>query len=273
MLDLLRNKKLYVHLGLMFLIFVALFWVSLKIISSVTRHGESVKVPNLIGLHPDEIEDMDGMSDFNFLVVDSVYDSEKEKGSICNQIPLADAKVKSGRIIYLTVVSMHPEQLLMPNLLDLTLRNATSLIETYGLKVGNVSYVPDIAKDAVVRVQYNGRIIQADEHILKGSTIDLVLGLGQGVSGNVTVPLLIGKKRSEAIALLRAKSLNVGNEYFDAGDDSSKVRVYRQNPFYSSSQNVQSGSSVDLWYKSDKNFDFEQYLEVLKRDSNLQIDQ
>lgn len=266
MIEILRSKKLYVHLALMFLVFVVFFWVSLKVVSSFTRHGESVTVPDLTGLHPAELEEMEEFDNFEFMVVDSVYDLDKEKGSIVNQVPAPKSKVKEGRKIYLTVVSMKPEQIQMPDLKDLTLRNATSLIETYGLKIKNLSYVPDIAKNAVVEVKYKGRTINAGEFILKGSSIDLVLGLGNR-GDMVPVPVLIGKRRSEVILLLHQSSLNLGNEHFDAGDDTSKVKVYRQSPFFSHKPSVPFGTTVDVWYKSDKNFDFDQYLQTLKRDS------
>lgn len=251
----------------MFLVFVIFFWIVLKVVSSFTRHGESITVPDLTGYHIEELEKMEEFDSFEFLVVDSVFSLEKEKGSIINQVPAPKSKVKEGRKIYLTVVSIKPEQIQMPELRDLTLRNATALLETYGLKIKNLSYIPDIAKNAVVDVKFKGKSIMGGDKILKGSSIDLVLGLGVDQSGLIPVPILIGKKRSEVIALLHQSSLNLGAEHFDAGDDTSKVKVYRQSPFFSKKPSAQFGASVDVWYKSDKHFDFDEYLENLKRDS------
>ena len=251
----------------MFLVFVIFFWIVLKIVSSFTRHGESITVPDLTGYHIEELEKMEEFDSFEFLVVDSVFSLDKEKGSIINQVPAPKSKVKEGRKIYLTVVSIKPEQIQMPELRDLTLRNATALLETYGLKIKNLSYIPDIAKNAVVDVKFKGKSMVGGDKILKGSSIDLVLGLGVDQSGLIPVPVLIGKKRSEVIALLHQSSLNLGVEHFEPGDDTSKVKVYRQSPFFSKKPSAQFGASVDVWYKSDKHFDFDEYLDNLKRDS------
>lgn len=79
MLDLLRKKKFYMHLALMFLVFVIFFWIVLKVVSSFTRHGESITVPDLTGYHIEELEKMEEFDSFEFLVVDSVFSLEKER--------------------------------------------------------------------------------------------------------------------------------------------------------------------------------------------------
>jgi len=70
-------------------------------------------------------------------------------------------------------------------------------------------------------------------------------------------------KRSEAIDELHQASLNIGNEVFEDNADTSKLRIYRQQPFFSEKAILRYGDAVDVWYKSEDNFDFEHYLQNL----------
>ncbi|MCF8297560.1 MAG: PASTA domain-containing protein [Saprospiraceae bacterium] len=232
----------------------------------MTNHGEAIILPDYSGLLIDEIK---SDNDFEFFIIDSIHDPMREKASIVAQDPLPESKVKKGRKIYLTVVAVLPEQVSMPNLVDLTLRQAKSILETYGLTVSSLKYVPDIAKNAVLEQQYKGKKIEPGTLIEKGSKIGLVLGEGLN-SERISVPLLIGKKQSEAISILHASSLNVGSEIFEDGNDTSKVRVYKQSPRASNLSIIKLGQSVNLWYRSEKNFNFDDYLKNYKRDSIIE---
>jgi eukaryotic-like serine/threonine-protein kinase len=53
-----------------------------------------------------------------------------------------------------------------------------ALIETHGLTVGKLIYVPDIAVNNVLRQQYTGKDVKPGELIIRGESIDLVLGEG-----------------------------------------------------------------------------------------------
>jgi beta-lactam-binding protein with PASTA domain len=263
MLELLKNKKLYLHLGYISVSGIVLLMITIFSLKSFTRHGESISVPNFTGLFYSELENQPEYDKFVFTINDSIYDPTKERGSIVEQDPMPEALVKEGRHVYLTVISMNPEMIKMPNLVDLSYRNASSIVETYGLIIKKLNYVPDIAKNAIVAQRYRGKPIAPGSLILKGSGIELDLGLGNDKS-LVNVPMLIGLTRREAIKILHLSSLNLGEEHFEIGDDTSSVRIYRQSPNYSITPNVNMGQAIDFWYKSNKNFDFEQYLNTLK---------
>jgi len=258
----LKSKKFYLNLIAIIALSVAIIFGALKAIEVFTRHGEKIAIPDFTGQHYNELSENPEFKRFRFSIMDSVYDVTKEKGSIIEQDPKPESFVKSGRTIYLTVVSQNPEMVEMPELRDLTLRNAKSLLQSYGLKVDDISYVPDIAKNAVVDQKFRGRPIEEGTKIQKGSSIHLVLGLGTNKE-LVAVPMLIGMKRSEAIEELHIASLNLGKEFFDDNADTSKLRIYNQKPFFSNKTILKYGDAVDVWYKSEDNFDFEHYLQNL----------
>ena len=95
--------------------------------------------------------------------------------------------------------------------------------------------------------------------IEKGSSIDLVVGKGER-NEKTSIPFLLGKSRNEAIKMISEYSLNLGEEVFEDGNDTSNARVYKQNPSFSKKTSAAPGTTVKIWYKSDKKFDFKTFL-------------
>ncbi len=263
MLELLKNRRLQINFAILVGLTIIIFASVLYSLSSFTRHGEEITVPDFTGFYYEEIKSQAEFGKFRFEIIDSIYDAEKEKGSIVSQDPKAESKVKEGRNIYLTVVAVNPEMIEMPNVVDLSMRNAISILETYGLHINKLSYMPDIAKNAVVEQKYRGEKINPGTIIKKGVGIELVLGLGMD-NTLIQVPIFIGMTRKQEINELHLASINIGEEHFELGDDTASVRIYRQSPTYSKNATVKMGQSIEFWYKSDKNFDFDQYLETIK---------
>jgi beta-lactam-binding protein with PASTA domain len=240
------------HFAIFVIVTVLLLWIATKFLDFYTMHGSTIVVPNFVGLsiNTEKVKDLADDYHLNYIISDSIYDASKPKGMVLAQDPLPGTKVKKHRKIYITVIANMPEQVKMPNLIDLTLRQAIAMLETYGLKVGKLSYIPDIAENSVLKQNFNGKPIYPDAIINKGSKIDLVLGKGLG-NETVSIPNLIGKSREDAIKAINSASLNIGFETFDDETDTIHVKVYKQTPDRSQGY-IRVGSPVDLWYKSDK---------------------
>ncbi len=247
-----KSRTFWKHTLIAIILTIVLLWVSLRLLNVYTRHGSSVTVPDFKGISIGALEDFASDYDVEYIINDSLYDYSMPKGTVVLQDPKPGTRVKKNRVIYLTVVALRPEQVAMPNLVDLTMRQAASMLETFGLKAGSLTYVPDIAHNAVLRQKYKGLDIKAGTMIEKGSRIDMVLGKDQE-NTSTGVPDLYGKTQSEASELLQKASLNIGNEVFLDGND-EHARVYKQQPGQNAS--IQYGGAVDLWYRSDKKFDF-----------------
>jgi hypothetical protein len=61
--------------------------------------------------------------------------------------------------------------------------------------------------------------------------------------------------------------LNVGKEYFLDGDDTTHARVYKTEPSPLDETMLELGGTVDIWYRSDERFDFNNYLKQYIKDS------
>jgi len=260
------ENKYFRHTALAVLVTVVLLFITGWLLRVYTHHGQEVLVPNLVGLTMAELESRNDLTDFSFIIIDSVYDLNKKKGSIAFQEPPASSTVKPVRTVYLTLVATKPEQVSMPDLKDLTFRQAMAVLETYGLKPGNMQYVPDIAKNAVLKQRHKGRDIEPGTWIEKGERIDLTLGKGGGAESR-SIPFLLGMRRSEAINALGEAFFVLGNETFEDGKDTNTARVYKQSPSYLSKGIYPTGEAIHLWYRSDKKFDFNTFLREYREDS------
>ena len=131
---LLRNIILAILITV-FVIILLLSWLQIH-----TRHGEAFSVPNLTGFTINEIKPLLEVKKLRWEIFDSVYSNEHERGTVIEQHPKPGFKVKKNRKIYLTMNAMNPEKMMMPNLVNLTIRQAQSRLESYGLKIGKITY-------------------------------------------------------------------------------------------------------------------------------------
>jgi eukaryotic-like serine/threonine-protein kinase len=242
-----------------FAVAIVIMWVSLKLLDLYTHHGRTIVVPDLSGQYEAEVQDILKEHRLRYVVNDSVFYDDGVKGTVFSQDPAPGTHVKKGRTIYLTKIAFMPEMVAMPDLNDLSFRQASAMLTAYGLKPGRLEYRPDIARNAVLQQKYNNGAIEPGTLIAKGTSIDLVLGEGLG-ENVVQVPLLLGLTKQEAISALHAVTLNVGNSFY-LDDEENDVKVYKQHPDpLTRKEFLRAGSSVDLYYRSPKVFDFETYL-------------
>ena len=219
-------------------------WGLFKILDYYTLHNEHLEVPNFQGVYIKDLEKFVAGNELSFEIVDSIYTTKPQKGTVIDQDPAPGATVKKGRTVYLTVNAMKNQQVSMPNLIDLSLRQATSLLETYGLEVGNVRYAEGLPP--VMQQLFKGRAIKPGEFIDKGSSIDLVVGGGNN-RGLIDVPDLFGMTLQEARALLTEKKLALGNCLPDAtASDSLSSKIFQQNPPATSKEGLYAGATIDV---------------------------
>jgi beta-lactam-binding protein with PASTA domain len=135
-----------------------------------------------------------------------------------------------NRTVYVTINRFIAPDINMPNLIGFSLRNAEMQLQYIGLKLGDTSYKPDFAKNAVLEQLYNGNPIKAGDKVKVGSSIALVLGSGLG-NEEMQVPKLIGLTFEDAKAYLDAQGLSLGAIIPDpAVKDMANAFVYWQSP-------------------------------------------
>ena len=68
---------------------------------------------------------------------------------------------------------------IFPDLIQLTLRNAQSTLSALDLELGEIDYEDNIGKDMVLEVLYNGDKMNIGDAIARGSKLELILGNGK----------------------------------------------------------------------------------------------
>ncbi|MDD5569540.1 MAG: PASTA domain-containing protein [Bacteroidales bacterium] len=249
LIDFLKKHPVLANIFYAFVFILLCIWIFSIVLNVYTQHNKYIYVPDFTGVSIDSLDEFVKDKDVEYVISDSVYDAKKKKGDVYSQDPLQNTKVKSGRKIYLTIVAQTPEKVEMPDVVDLTLRQALSTIERSGLKVGRLDYVQDIAENAVLRQRYKGKDVKPGTMLEAGSKINLTVGSGFG-SRTTEVPNAIGKSRLVAISEINEASLNVGNETFENDIKSDDAIVRKQKPAPGTGVNV--GVTIDLWYGSVK---------------------
>ena len=225
----------YIVKSVLILMFAGLFvfYGTLAVLRHYTHHGEALSVPDVRGMTLDEAEKLLQSKKMRWQLSDSVYVSSVKPGTVFAQSPEPDSKVKENRNIFLTVNALAPEKVKMPNVVDLSFRQAKTTLESQGLIVGQISYVPYIAKEYVLKQSYRGEEIRRGTEIIKGSEIDLVLGLGLS-DERTRVPDLLGNTLTEARKVMTQHFLNFGVIDYDqtviSSADSINAFIYRQSP-------------------------------------------
>jgi len=266
----LTQKKFYVHLGIAIISTFLLLLIVFQFLKSYSYYGEAITVPDFTGYSIDELDGINDLNSFTFIVTDSVFEPDRESGTVISQNPLPQSKVKRNRKIYIKVVAETAEMVRMPNLVDLSLRQALVRLEMAGLKINYLHYIPDFAQDAVLAQLYDGDTIYADTQIQINSKIDLVLGRGYSPR-KLLVPFLIGLTKAEAEKKIFEASFNLGKETYLDDEDRATMRVYSQTPTWKTNQQLKHGDFINLWYRSNVNFDFKNYFEYITIDT-LAID-
>ena len=179
-LKLLKSDSIVKHLFAssitVFIIFYFVF-ISVKI---YTKHNRYIEVPSLSGLNIEDANKILKKKKLKFEVLDSSkYFSETPVNFILSQIPDAGEFVKKNRKIYLNVNPSDYQKVSIPNIIQITKRNAESILNALGFEVSSFQYVDNIGKDMVLEVLYNGEKMNIGDAITRGSKLELILGNGK----------------------------------------------------------------------------------------------
>lgn len=182
-----KKKKKALDTGsLLFHVLVAialsavLFMVIILFLRFFTRHGKEISMPSYYGKPASELTQNGKSEGFVFVVNDELYENDATPGTVLKQNPLPGEKVKHGRKVYLTIAAAEPPTINMPELRDLSLRQAQIMLESQGLVLDKTIEKPSPYENVVLDVLYKGHVIAAGSKIKQGEKITLVVGKNIG---------------------------------------------------------------------------------------------
>ena len=165
------------YIGLILVILFIVISFGLKII---TKHDSYLQVPDLEGMAIAALPVLMEQQKLRYEVIDSTrFVPSLPPLSVISHLPDAGSEVKENRKIYLTVNPSGYRKVTVPNLIQITKRNAESLLKSTGFQLGEYTYQDNIGKDMVLEIQFQGKKIEPGVLLPKTSKIDLVLGNGK----------------------------------------------------------------------------------------------
>ena len=239
------------RLLLAIVIFVALVWVTIALIDVYTHHGESETVPDLRGLYVEEADLLLNNHGLYSVVIDSVFVRDKKLGTIIEQIPAVNSTVKRNRPIYLIINSRQVRMIPVPDVNDVSFRQADAMLKSIGLNVSSVEYSPSEYKDLVIAIKYRGRNISSGMRVPEGSSLVLVVGCGLG-GEELPVPGIKGMSLEAGTEEALNGSMVIGAVEYDVepSGNEDKYVIYRQRP--AEGKSVPAGTRIDVWLSKDK---------------------
>jgi eukaryotic-like serine/threonine-protein kinase len=248
-----KKHPIIVNLFGILLVLVLFAVMSVQILSSYTQHGQTITVPDLSGKKMADVQRLLDSRKLEYKIIDSSYSAKVKPLTVIDQNPKPGSKVKEERTVYLTINAKTPPKVKMPDLRDASLKQAQIELESYGLRVGKLTYKPDLALNAVLDQQVRGKSIAPGSMIAKGTRIDLVVGDGLGQT-DIDVPNLVGLTLDEAKFVLEGVGLNLGAVVPDntVGTSQNDAVVYRQVPENDPGNKIKQGEPVDVFITEDQ---------------------
>ena len=227
-----------------------------------TSHGQKLSLPNFETINIEEARKIADKSDFEIIIDDSVHIVGKEGGEILSQNPKANAPVKNGRKVYVTIAKYNADIFLSSQLpplygrkFDLKQRELKTQFKL-NCKVESYAYDPG-PMDHILEVKYQGKSIEnrkgknKNVKIAFGEELEFVLSKRDG--GQIVVPDLVCSTLEGAEFVCQSSRVSIGDVVDKEGlSEQKNAYVYAQEPAADGVLTMPMGSSIKVYIKSTK---------------------
>lgn len=168
-------KKTLVYIGIIMLFFIVGVVIANFIVMPLVVHkGKVVTVPNVVHMTLENAISELEKRDLEGIVVERRFDPIVESNRIIIQDPLPDTRVKTGRIINLTV-SLGPETIRVPFLIGIDADKAEMIVKRLGFVIDAMDYQHS---DTVATGKIIATIPVVETEMRKGDGITLIASKG-----------------------------------------------------------------------------------------------
>ncbi|MGH4035175.1 Stk1 family PASTA domain-containing Ser/Thr kinase [Actinomycetota bacterium Odt1-20B] len=219
------------------LVLVGAILIGKWVVSDSGNSNSSLKAPNLVGEKLEEAKKTASNVDLTVEVGEQKPCEKYPKGQICDQDPGADAKVKKGDTITVTVSTGAPK-VAVPNVIGMDVDKATEKLE-------DDKYQFDVKTKSVESTQPEGQVLETNpsfgDEVEKGSKITLSIAKEKEQK---QIPDVTGQTYEDAVKRLTEEGFKVGTKTEVASDTVEEGKVITTTP----APGVQAdpGSSVNI---------------------------
>lgn len=214
LLTLLKDIRLYI--GLFIVVAggsLTLFVMNSYIMPAYTNYNEGLTVPDITKMEVEQATQRLEEIGLRYEVVERRANDLYPPNYVLDQAPEGRSIVKPNRKIYLTVNSSVTPTIEVPEVVDLSLRNAQIQLQSQGLEVGAIDYASSRFQNTVL-----SQSIAAGTTVETGTAVNLVVSDGLGMT-KVEIPEILGKRLGVAQRSLRESGLRVGSIQFQRTDE------------------------------------------------------
>lgn len=111
-------RKLIINVCCIIAVGFVLGWIALSWLDLWTDHGDEVATPSVRGMKYEDAVRALTVQGFTVELLDSVYDTTRQPGTVTEQNPKEGSIVKNGREIYLTITAFNPKMVSLPRVTD-----------------------------------------------------------------------------------------------------------------------------------------------------------
>ena len=240
------TRFVVINLLIAVVVAVVLFCIAQVWMKGYTLHGKEVTIPEVTGMSQEEAEIVLKSSELYLVIVDSTYSDKSPLGTVVEQTPPAHSHAKPNRPVYVVMNARTKRMIPLPELHDVSYRQAEATLRSLGLKVQNVLYEPSLYPDNVLDVRDGETSLEEGTRLPEGTGVTLVIGRRQG-NAMVSVPALLGMSLSGARSTLLNAGLTVGAFTYDeepTPETLDSYIVYQQSP--TEGTIIQEGSTVNI---------------------------
>ena len=242
---------------------LALFGLVFLFLRVYTSHGQSIPVDSYITMQLDEARKLSKKKKFNLVVIDSLHIVRAIGGTILNQTPAANARVKKHRNIYLTIAKYQADMVSiaqLPRMYGYEYATIKPKIEKkfqIDCRISGYKFDHAMPQNHVLEVIYQQDTVISkageDKSVMlqKGGTLYFVLN--NRSKAPVDVPNMVCKRYGTGMFLVDNYGLKIGNIYADATvEDTAKAYIWKQNPSYDPSIKMKIGDEIDLFLTQER---------------------
>lgn len=181
---------------------VVLGFMTMLFLQFYTRHYNSVEVPAIKGMSQEEARATLEGARLKMEVVDSVYNESLPPGVIMETTPSAGAIIKDKRTIYVVINNMQIKKAIVPDVYEVSRRQAEALIRRAGFTDLTVSFVPGEYNNLALRVKNRrGQILTSGDEIPFNTPLTLEVSSKELLTDSLRMmndSLLLQIRQSEA---------------------------------------------------------------------------
>ncbi len=236
--SILTDRRLYISFAAIIGFGVALaLLLDFIIMPSYTNYNEGVTVPDVTKISLEEATTLLDDYGLRHEVLDRRANSAYPADFIIDQSPAAQQIVKPNRKVYLTVNTATTPQTVVPDVVNMSLRNAEIQLENHGLTVGTKSYESSRFRNTILR-----QSVAAGDTVSRGTVVNLAVSDGLG-SRIVEVPDVVGLRLSQAQQTITKAGLRVGEVRFQPSREYTPNTVISFSP---DEEELTEGESLQL---------------------------